>query len=66
MGPALDIRQKFKKEMNWDSKLRKRVAAIGENCPMSRTGPIVIHIKCIRRNDGLCIAHIHIIWFVNG
>jgi len=41
MGPALDIRQKFKKEVSWNRRLRKRVAAIDENCTMSRTGPIV-------------------------
>jgi len=31
MGPALDIRQKFKKEMSWNRRLIKRVAAIDEN-----------------------------------
>jgi len=44
MEPALDIRQKFKKEMSWNRKLRKRVVAIGENCPMSRAGSIVLRV----------------------
>ena len=40
LWPAIDIRQKFKKEMSGNRKLRKRGAAIGENCPMSRSDPI--------------------------